>query len=64
MKLLRLSGSTRPSPCEMVSRAMDGIDARKAAITADVYEMLLMHLIQGAVGDGVAADEPAKSKEA
>ncbi len=45
-----------PRSWEMVSRAMDGIDARKASITADVYEMLLMHLIQGAVGDGVAAE--------
>jgi hypothetical protein len=45
-----------PRSWEMVSKAMDGIDARKSAITADVYEMLLMHLIQGAVGDGVAAE--------
>ena len=45
-----------PRSWEMVSKAMDGIDARKAGITADVYEMLLMHLIQGAVGDGVAAE--------
>jgi hypothetical protein len=45
-----------PRSWEMVSRAMDGIDARKANVTTDVYEMLLMHLIQGAVGDGVAAE--------
>jgi hypothetical protein len=40
----------------MVSKAIDGIDSRKANVTADVYDMLLMHLIQGAVGDGVAAE--------
>src|SRR6266542_2881134 len=45
-----------PRSWEMVSRAMDGIDARKATIAADVYDMLLMHLVQGAVGDGVAAE--------
>ena len=43
-----------PRAWEMASKAIDAIYSRK--VTKDVQDLLLMHLLQGAIGDGVAAE--------